>query len=87
MTEARCSCGGGYEAKLIAVSMASPGGLVSVGDVEQLVCAWCDARAYRVEVVAMLGPGDFFGEGVLTGQTLRMGTATAVVPCSVLNIF
>jgi CRP-like cAMP-binding protein len=36
--------------------------------------------------VAMLGPGDFFGEGVLTGQTLRMGTATAVVPCSVLSI-
>jgi CRP-like cAMP-binding protein len=34
----------------------------------------------------MLGPGDFFGEGVLTGQTLRMGTATAVVPCSVLSI-
>jgi CRP/FNR family cyclic AMP-dependent transcriptional regulator len=37
-------------------------------------------------VVAMLGPGDFFGEGVLTGQTLRMATATAVVPCSVLSI-
>ena len=37
-------------------------------------------------VVAMLGPGDFFGEGVLTGQTLRIGTATAVLPCSVLSI-
>jgi CRP/FNR family transcriptional regulator, cyclic AMP receptor protein len=37
-------------------------------------------------VVAMLGPGDFFGEGCLAGQPLRMGTATAVVPTAVLRI-
>ena len=37
-------------------------------------------------VVAMLGPGDFLGEGCLAGQTLRMGTATAVTPTSVLRI-
>jgi CRP-like cAMP-binding protein len=37
-------------------------------------------------VVAMLGPGDFFGEGVLAGQTVRIGTASAVGPCSVLVI-
>ena len=30
-------------------------------------------------VVAMLGPGDFFGEGCLAGQPLRMGAATAVM--------
>jgi CRP-like cAMP-binding protein len=29
-------------------------------------------------VVAILGPGDFFGEGCLAGQTVRMGTATAI---------
>src|SRR5580700_10289118 len=29
-------------------------------------------------VVAILGPGDFFGEGSLAGQPVRMGTATAV---------
>src|SRR5271163_3280457 len=28
-------------------------------------------------VVATLGPGDFFGEGCLAGQSVRMGTATA----------
>jgi hypothetical protein len=28
-------------------------------------------------VVAVLGPGDFFGEGCLAGQPLRIGTATA----------
>jgi CRP/FNR family transcriptional regulator, cyclic AMP receptor protein len=37
-------------------------------------------------VVGMLGPGDFFGEGCLAGQPLRIGTATAVVPTTVLRI-
>jgi CRP-like cAMP-binding protein len=37
-------------------------------------------------VVAMLGPGDFFGEGCLAGQPLRMSTAAAVVPTTVLRI-
>jgi CRP-like cAMP-binding protein len=37
-------------------------------------------------IVAMLGPGDFFGEGCLAGQSIRMGTATAVTPTTVLVI-
>ena len=37
-------------------------------------------------VVAMLGAGDFLGEGCLAGQPLRMGTATALVPTIVLRI-
>jgi CRP-like cAMP-binding protein len=37
-------------------------------------------------VVAMLGPGDFFGEGCLAGQPVCMATATAIVPTSVLFI-
>ncbi|MGB6483527.1 MAG: Crp/Fnr family transcriptional regulator [Candidatus Acidiferrales bacterium] len=37
-------------------------------------------------VVAILGPGDFFGEGCLAGQSIRMGTATAVTPTTVLVI-
>jgi len=37
-------------------------------------------------VVAMLGPGDFFGEGCLAGQKIRMGTATAIMPSAVLAI-
>ena len=44
------------------------------------------SSAGREAVVAMLGPGDFFGEGCLAGQPLRMGTATAVVPTAVLRI-
>jgi len=37
-------------------------------------------------VVAILGPGDFFGEGSLAGQSVRMGTATAITPSTVLVI-
>ena len=37
-------------------------------------------------VIAMLGPGDFFGEGCLSGQELRMQTAVAVIPTMVLAI-
>jgi CRP-like cAMP-binding protein len=37
-------------------------------------------------VVAVLGPGDFFGEGCLAGQAQRIGTATAVTATTVLMI-
>jgi CRP-like cAMP-binding protein len=37
-------------------------------------------------VVAILGPGDFFGEGSLAGQSVRMGTARAVAPSTTLVI-
>ena len=34
-------------------------------------------------VVGILGPGDFFGEGCLAGQTVRMGTATAITAVTI----
>jgi CRP-like cAMP-binding protein len=37
-------------------------------------------------VVAILGPGDFFGEGCLAGQSICMATATAIAPTTVLII-
>ncbi len=37
-------------------------------------------------VVAILGPGDFFGEGCLAGQPIRIGSATAVAATTVLVI-
>jgi CRP/FNR family cyclic AMP-dependent transcriptional regulator len=37
-------------------------------------------------VVAIFGSGDFFGEGGMAGQTVRMATATALVPTTVLII-
>ena len=40
----------------------------------------------RAAVVAMLGPGDFFGEGCLAGQPLRMATAAAMTDVSLVRI-
>jgi len=37
-------------------------------------------------VLAVLGPGDFFGEGGMAGQSVRMGTATAITPTTLLDI-
>jgi len=37
-------------------------------------------------VLAILGPGDFFGEGSMAGQSVRMGTATAITPTTLLVI-
>ena len=44
------------------------------------------SRVGKEAVVAMLTAGDFFGEGALAGQSIRIGTATAVVACRVLVI-
>ena len=43
-------------------------------------------EAGKEAVVAILGPGDFFGEGCLAGQPIRIGTATAVTPTTALVI-
>src|SRR5579872_4749428 len=37
-------------------------------------------------VVAMFGPTDFFGEGCMAGQSLRMGSTSAVTPTTLLVI-
>ncbi|MGA8873672.1 MAG: Crp/Fnr family transcriptional regulator [Candidatus Acidiferrales bacterium] len=42
--------------------------------------------AGKEAVVAILAPGDFFGEGCLAGQPVRMATATAIMPTSILFI-
>ena len=44
------------------------------------------SRIGKEAVVAMLAPGDFFGEGALAGQSVRIETATALAPSSVLII-
>jgi len=40
----------------------------------------------REAVVAILGPGDFLGEGCLAGQPLRMVTAVAMTKCSITRL-
>ncbi len=44
------------------------------------------SKTGKEAVVAMLGPGEFIGEGVLAGRPLRLGTATAAEPTTVLAI-
>jgi len=44
------------------------------------------SKTGKEAVVAMLGPGDFFGEGCLAGQTVRMGSATAITPSAILRV-
>jgi len=44
------------------------------------------SKAGREAVVAMLGPGEFFGEGCLAGQPIRMGTATATTDSTILRV-
>jgi len=44
------------------------------------------SRHGKEAVVAIFGPGDFFGEGALAGQPLRIATATATLDSTVLII-
>jgi CRP/FNR family transcriptional regulator, cyclic AMP receptor protein len=44
------------------------------------------SKTGKEAVVAMLGPGDFFGEGCLAGQPFRMGSATAITPSTILLV-
>ena len=44
------------------------------------------SKTGKEAVVAMLGPGDFFGEGCLAGQPIRIGSAAAITLSSILVI-
>jgi CRP-like cAMP-binding protein len=44
------------------------------------------SKAGKEVIVAMLGPGDFFGEGCLAGQPRRMASATAMTAATILVI-
>src|ERR1700730_271670 len=44
------------------------------------------SKTGKEAVVGMLGANDFIGEGGLAGQSMRMATATAITPVTVLAI-
>jgi CRP/FNR family cyclic AMP-dependent transcriptional regulator len=44
------------------------------------------SKTGKEATVAILGEGDFFGEGSLAGQALRMSSATAMTDCAILRI-
>jgi CRP-like cAMP-binding protein len=44
------------------------------------------SKAGKEATIGILRDGDFFGEGSLAGQPLRMGSATAMTDCAILRI-
>jgi CRP-like cAMP-binding protein len=52
------------------------------GRVKLTVVSNCGKEA----LTAILGSGDFFGEGCLAGQPLRMATATAMDACAIVKL-
>ena len=44
------------------------------------------SKSGREAVVGILGPAEFFGEGCLAGQPVRMGSAIAVTPSTILVV-
>lgn len=74
-----------YRRKQIIFSQGSPADAVlyvEKGKVKLTVLSTHGKEA----VVAILGSGDFFGEGSLAGQPLRMATATSMTECSILRV-
>ncbi len=56
--------------------------LIQNGSVKLVVASPHGKRA----VIAILGPGDVFGEGCLAKQSLRMSTATAIEPSTISRV-
>ena len=44
------------------------------------------SKTGREATIGILSEGDFFGEGTLAGQALRMGSAAAMTDCEILRI-
>jgi CRP-like cAMP-binding protein len=44
------------------------------------------SKAGKEATIGILKDGDFFGEGSLAGQSIRMGSASAMTDCAVLRI-
>jgi hypothetical protein len=44
------------------------------------------SKSGKEATIGVLGEGDFFGEGSLAGQVVRMGSAAAMTDCQVLRI-
>jgi CRP/FNR family transcriptional regulator, cyclic AMP receptor protein len=74
-----------YRAKQVVFSQGDPADAVFYvqdGKVKLTVLSTHGKQA----VIAILGPGDFFGEGCLASQALRMSTASALEPSTILRV-
>jgi CRP/FNR family transcriptional regulator, cyclic AMP receptor protein len=70
--------------------LAEPGRLRSLTSFPWLPPAvstsWARYQEGKEAIIAILGAGDFFGEGCLAGQPLRIGAAVAFTACSVMRL-
>ena len=67
-------------------SQGTPAGHIRYIETGSIKLSSCLSHSGKEAVVSMLGPGDFFGEGALAGQALRIETATAMMATRVLVI-
>ncbi len=74
-----------YRKKQVIFAQGDPADAVFYLERGQVKLAVVSQRG-RSAVVAMLEPGDFFGEGCLAGQPLRMASASAMSEVSVVRI-
>ena len=74
-----------FRAKQIIFAQGDPTGAIfyiQEGNVKLTVLS----RGGKEATIGILGAGDFFGEGCLAGQMLRVGSAKAVTDCILLRI-
>jgi len=74
-----------YRKKQIIFSQGSPADAVFYIEKGKVKLTVLSTRG-KEAVVAILDAGDFFGEGSLAGQPLRMATATSMTECSILRV-
>jgi len=74
-----------YRKKQIIFSQGSPADAVFYIEKGKVKLTVVSTRG-KEAVVAILDAGDFFGEGSLAGQPLRMATATSMTECSILRV-
>lgn len=74
-----------YRKKQILFAQGDPADAVFYIDRGQIKLTVLSERG-KSAVVAMLGRGDFFGEGCLAGQLVRMASASAMTEASVVRI-
>jgi CRP/FNR family transcriptional regulator, cyclic AMP receptor protein len=74
-----------YRANQEVFSQGDPAGAVFyIQEGKVKVCVLSDQG--KEAVVAIQGKGDFFGEGCLTGQPLRLATVVAMTKCTIVRL-
>jgi len=74
-----------YRTGSIVFAQGDPAGSVFYIQSGKVKLSVVSARG-KEAVIAILNEGFFFGEGCLAGQTLRMATARAFAPCSIVCV-